>query len=132
MPEYVSIDWKANGHRDRHDRESGKVKAEGKTEAERAADKRPARWSSRTTWLGRQPRRFVHLDKVVPDVQQHAGDAVVLMAKVTARLSARIILAVRADDTKVWQYDHHGELDFLAPVHERTQAVGVAVTRAVA
>jgi ParB family chromosome partitioning protein len=40
VPEYVCTDWKANGHSDRHERETGKVKPEDKTDAEREADKK--------------------------------------------------------------------------------------------
>lgn len=60
-----------------------------------------------------------------------AADA--LMAAVVNRVSeAPIVLAVRADDANVWQYDRHGRPDYGAPVYERTQAVSVAVTQAVA
>jgi hypothetical protein len=68
---------------------------------------------------------------VALSVNQAAADA--LMAAVVARLSeAPIVLAVRADAANVWQYDRHGRPDYGAPVHERTQAVSVAVTMAVA
>lgn len=40
LPEYVCTDWKANGHQDRYDRSTAKVKAEDKTEVEREADKK--------------------------------------------------------------------------------------------
>jgi hypothetical protein len=68
---------------------------------------------------------------VALSTDEAAADA--LMAAVVTRLSeAPIVLAVRADDANVWQYDRHGRPDLGAPVYERAQAVCVAVTQAVA
>jgi hypothetical protein len=68
---------------------------------------------------------------VALSANQAAADA--LMAAVVNRVSdVPIVLAVRADDENVWQYDRHGRPDYGAPVYERTQAVSVAVTQAVA
>jgi len=61
---------------------------------------------------------------------QEAADA--LMAGVVTYLSeAPVVLALRADDAHVWEYDRHGRPDQGAPVHDRHPVVSEAVVKAV-
>jgi len=61
---------------------------------------------------------------------QEAADA--LMAGVVTYLSeAPVVLALRADDAHVWEYNRHGRPDHGAPVHDRHRVVSEAVVKAV-
>jgi len=61
---------------------------------------------------------------------QEAADA--LMAGVVTYLSeAPVVLALRADDAHVWEYNRHGRPDYGAPVHDRHRVVSEAVVQAI-
>lgn len=79
-------------------------------------------------------------------LNKHASDGVVLvaltddeeaanalMAAVVTRLvGTKVIVAVRANDDHVWQYDRDGAPDCGIPVASRHHGIGVAVVQAVA
>ena len=90
-----------------------------------------------------------HVDEAAAQVaqhlNQHAADGVVLVAVsgaqeaadaimvgVVARLSDKpVLLALRADDAHVWEYDRHGRPDYGAPVHDRHPVVSEAIVKAI-
>lgn len=67
---------------------------------------------------------------VAVSAAQEAADA--LMVGVVARLSdTPVLIALRADDAHVWEYDRHGRPDYGAPVHDRHQVVSEAIVKAI-
>lgn len=67
---------------------------------------------------------------VALSASQQAADA--LMANVVTYVSeVPVVLALRADDAHVWEYDRHGRPDYGAPVHDRHQVVSEAIVKAI-